>query len=309
MKYKNWLEIWLENYIKPTSKQKTYERYKDIIKNHLNSSLGKYELKKLSVNTVQKYINELLNSGNLKTGEGLSANTVNGIITLIKSSVKASYSLGYIKEYNLDNIKRPRTNEKKIECFSIREQKKIEEYILSTKNERLFGVILCLYTGLRIGEALALKWDDINFKKGEIDVNKSCYQGVNKSGLYERITDTPKTKSSIRTVPIPKQIIPYLKEIKRTSKAMYLISNKEKPVTRRSYQRSFELILKKLNIKHRGFHALRHTFATRALECGMDVKTLSEIMGHKSPTITLNRYAHSLIEHKREMMNKVGKLL
>jgi integrase len=77
----------------------------------------------------------------------------------------------------------------------------------------------------------------------------------------------------------------------------------------RSYQRTFESLLIKLNIPHKGFHALRHTFATRALECGMDVKTLSEILGHKNPTITLNRYVHSLLEHKTEMMNRLGKLL
>lgn len=80
-------------------------------------------------------------------------------------------------------------------------------------------------------------------------------------------------------------------------------------VSVRSYQRSFELLLKRLNIYHRGFHSLKHTFATRALECGMNVKTLSEILGHKNPTITLNRHAHSLLEHKAAMMNRLGKLL
>ena len=90
--------------------------------------------------------------------------------------------------------------------------------------------------------------------------------------------------------------------MKKTSDSEYVISSKGKPVTIRSYQRSFEIIQEKLHIKHRGFHALRHTFATRALECGMDVRTLSEIMGHKNSTITLNRYTHSLTEHKRAMM-------
>ena len=88
-----------------------------------------------------------------------------------------------------------------------------------------------------------------------------------------------------------------------------MVSANGKPVSVRSYQRSFELLLKRLNIPHKGFHSLWHTFATRALECGMDVKTLSEILGHKNPTVTLNRYAHSLMEHKAEMMNRLGKLL
>ena len=100
-----------------------------------------------------------------------------------------------------------------------------------------------------------------------------------------------------------------LKSIKKRSKSEYVVANGPNPVCVRSYQRSFTLLLRKLKIPHKGFHALRHTFATRALECGMDVKTLSEILGHKNATVTLNRYVHSLMEHKQEMMNKVGKLL
>ena len=119
----------------------------------------------------------------------------------------------------------------------------------------------------------------------------------------------PKTQSSIRTIPIPKQLIPYLREIKENSHSTYVVSNGTKQISNRSYQRSFSLLLKKLSIPHRGFHSLRHTFATRALECGMDVKTLSEILGHKSPTVTLNRYAHSLMDHKKELMNKLGNSL
>ncbi len=105
-------------------------------------------------------------------------------------------------------------------------------------------------------------------------------------------------------------MIPYLRNLKKDSDSDYVIvSDTEKPISVRAYQRSFELFLKKLGIPHKGFHSLRHTFATRALECGMDVKTLSEILGHKNANITLNRYVHSLMEHKKEMMNRLGKLL
>lgn len=112
-----------------------------------------------------------------------------------------------------------------------------------------------------------------------------------------------------RVIPLPKQLLPLLKGIKKKSDSPFVVSANGKPVSIRSYQRSFELLLKRLNIPHKGFHSLRHTFATRALECGMDVKTLSEILGHKNPTVTLNRYAHSLMEHKADMMNRLGKLL
>ena len=111
------------------------------------------------------------------------------------------------------------------------------------------------------------------------------------------------------TMVVSKQLLPILKGIKKKNDASFVVSAKGKSVSVRSYQRSFELLLKRLNIPHKGFHSLRHTFATRALECGMDVKTLSEILGHKNPTVTLNRYAHSLMEHKADMMNRLGKLL
>ena len=109
-------------------------------------------------------------------------------------------------------------------------------------------------------------------------------------------------------IPLPKQLLPLLKEHKKKSNSQYIVSSNGHGITVRSYQRSFELLQKRLGIERKGFHSLRHTFATRALECGMDVKTLSEILGHKNATVTLNRYAHSMMEHKKEMMNKLGKI-
>ena len=99
-----------------------------------------------------------------------------------------------------------------------------------------------------------------------------------------------------------------LKEHKKISSPLVISKNGE-GISNRTYQRNFESLLKSLNIKHRGFHTLRHTFATRALECGMDVKTLSELLGHKSPAVTLKKYAHTFLIHKKEMMNRLGKLL
>lgn len=127
------------------------------------------------------------------------------------------------------------------------------------------------------------------------------------ANLYKRITDTPKTTTSRRVIPIPRQILPLLREQKKKSRSTFVVGE-DRLQSVRSYQYSFSLLLKKLGISHRGFHALRHTFATRALECGMDVKTLSEILGHKNPVVTLNRYAHSLMPHKHEAMNRLGKL-
>ena len=211
-------------------------------------------------------------------------------------------------EYSANKIKRPKPKEKQVECFSAWEQKKIEEAALSAKKDKYRGIILCLYTGLRIGELLALTWSDVDFEKSILSVTKTCHDG-NENGKHIRIIDTPKTENSRRQIPLSKTLLKMLKDMKKKSKCEFVIADGEKPVFTRSYQRTFELLLKKLGLPHKGFHSLRHTFATRALECGMDVKSLSEILGHKNATITLNRYAHSLWDHKAEMMNKLSKLL
>ena len=309
MKYTVWLSDWLENYVKPSSKDKTYTRYVEIVNQHIKPHLGEYEMDDLSPIVIQKFITQLLNNGNLKTGAGLSPNSVNSIISVIQGSLETAHRLGLCKEYTADKIRRPKTSEKQITCFTPVEQKRIEQAVLEHKKAKMFGIILCLYTGLRIGELLALEWTDIDFSKCELSVNKTCHDGKNADGSFCRITDKPKTQSSQRIIPLPKQLLPLLRDIRKKSDGKYVVSNGDKIISVRSYQKTFASLLKKLNISHKGFHAIRHTFATRALECGVDVKTLSEILGHKSPTITLNRYVHSLMEHKKEMMNKVGKLL
>ena len=308
MIYKDWLNLWLDNYIKPSAKIRTYERYKQIIRTHISKNIGAKEISELSPIVLQTFISDMLNSGNSKTGKGLSANFVNTVISVIQNSLKTAYMVNVVSEYTANKIKRPLTQEKQVDCFSCQEQKRIENYVLNCKKDKLFGVVLCLYTGLRIGELLALMWGDIDFCKGLLFVSKTCHDG-NDGKNHIRITDSPKTVNSRRVIPLPKQILPYLKSLKKRSCCDYIIADGDKPVFVRSYQRTFELLLKKLDISHKGFHSLRHTFATRALECGMDVKTLSELLGHKNATITLNRYAHSLIEHKQDMMNRLGKLL
>ena len=309
MKYNEWLNEWLLNYVRPYAKDKTYLRYKEIVEKRLSISVGEYELNKITPIVLQRYVTELLQSGNKKTLDGLSPSTVNTIITVIQSSLKTAYNLGYVKNEIGVKIKRPKNIEKQILCFSLTEQKKIERELLKSANPKMYGILICLYTGLRIGELLALEWSDVDFNKGELLVNKTCFDGKDKNGVFRRITNAPKTETSLRVIPIPAALLSIFKQMKRDAKGKFVISEGEKPIAVRSYQRSFERLQKKLKIQHKGFHALRHTFATRALEIGIDVKTLSEILGHKNANITLKRYAHSMPEHKKAMMNKIGALL
>ncbi len=308
MTYKNWLNEWLTHYIKPSSKQRTFEQYSKVAQIHILPYLGDIELTDLTPFVLQKFITDLTTNGNKRTGKGLSPNFVKTILSIVQNSLKTAHLVGYLLEYSANKIKRPKVVEKQVKCFSIQEQKKIEEAALSAKKDKYRGIVLCLYTGLRIGELLALTWNDIDFEKSILSVTKTCHDG-NENGKHIRIIDTPKTENSRRQIPLSKTLIKMLKDMKKKSKCEFVIADGEKPVYIRSYQRMFELLLKKIGLPHKGFHSLRHTFATRALECGMDVKSLSEILGHKNAMITLNRYAHSLWEHKAEMMNKLSKML
>lgn len=308
MKYKEWLDIWLENYVKPNAKMRTRESYERIIRKQIIEFLGETELENLTALDMQTFVTSLLTSGNKRTNGGLAASSVNTVITVIQSSLKTAVKLGYVKENVAEGIKRPKIKGKEVTSFTLKEQKKIERAAMEDKRSKMFGIVLCLYTGLRIGELLAVVWKDIDLKRGLIFVNKTCHDLKTAEG-FKRITDEPKTESSKRVIPLPKQLLPHLKRLKRSGTGEHVVSIDGKPVAIRSYQRSFAFLLKKIKVPHKGFHSLRHTFATRAIECGMDVKTLSEILGHKNAAVTLNRYAHSLMEHKKEMMNRLGKML
>ena len=308
MKYKEWLNEWLKNYIKPTTKEKTYTRYAEIINKHIIPQIGLIEINDITPLILQQTITTFLTKGNLKTGKGLASNSVNSIINVIKLSLKTAYSSGITQNYIGDSIRRPKTEEKEINCFSVFEQNKIQTVVV--KSYKLFGILLCLYTGIRIGELLALKWSDIDFINEEISITKTSHDSKDANGKFCIFTNKPKTPSSKRIIPIPKKLMSLLKEYYNKRISEYVVCTKNgKNVSTRSYQETFKRLLINLKLPIKNFHSLRHTFATRALECGMDVKTLSEILGHKSPTITLNRYVHSLIEHKKEMMNRLGKNL
>lgn len=158
MIYSDWLSEWLTNYVMPSTKDKTFSRYSEIVYQHLIPKLGTYELNDITPLMVQRYITELLQHGNLKTGKGLSPNTVNAVITVIQGSMATAHLLGMTNKYEMDKLKRPKAKEKPVECFSPSEQKIIEQAVMNDEREKMKGIIICLYTGLRIGELLALEW-------------------------------------------------------------------------------------------------------------------------------------------------------
>ena len=161
MKYGEWLNDWQKHYLPPTVKPRTAKRYSEIIRQHILPQLGESEMSEITPLILQRYITELSLHGNLKTGEGLSPNSINSVINVIRVSFRTAAELELIEKNVAEKIKRPKNREKHVTCFTAREQKKIEDAILSQNKPKMFGILLCLYTGLRIGELLALTWADI----------------------------------------------------------------------------------------------------------------------------------------------------
>lgn len=308
MKYKDWICEWLDDYVKPTVKEKTYLNYSVMLRTHILPAIGELELEDLTLPVLQSFVFNMSDHGNVKTGCGLSPSTVSMIEGVVERSLNFAVEIGLIERHHAAHVRCPRVDGKKVECFSLSEQRKIEEDILKSSCDKRIGILLCLYTGMRIGELMALRWCDIDFDRCIITVNATCRDGF-LDGKVIKIIDLPKTATSKRAIPVPRQIMPYLRRLELKQSGEYVINNNGRMITVRGYQKTFTLMLRRLGIEHRGFHSLRHTFATRALECGMDVKTLADILGHKNPNVTLNRYAHSMMEHKVAMMNRVGGFL
>lgn len=285
LKLSDWLCTWLEskNEVKPTTKRV----YQGHIRNHINPILGDIPLKKLNTDILQNFVNTLI----------CSSSTVRTIFSTLKSALITAEEKGFIVNV-WNKVKLPQREKTFVRVLSKSEQQQLEKIL--TSNEDI-GILICLYTGLRIGEVCALRWSDINFEKSALTVNGT--QARTENGI-EIIS--PKSKSSIREIPMPSFLTYKLRMIPH--KREFVISKYDKPFDVQTYSRHFKDILKKAGLPDIKFHALRHTFATRALEVGMDYKTLSEILGHSSVSITLDLYAHSLDEHKKNQMNKLGEL-
>ena len=309
MKLEDLLNLWLEKYAKLSIKPRSYNKYEAFITLHINPILGNTPINEITSNMLQDFILQKLENGNLKTNKPLSVNTVFGIVSVLKQAFKLALTLDLIPKDPTVAIKLPQQQEKEIQALTRDEQKRIEEYCLKQTKNNYIGIIICLYTGIRLGELLALTWDDIDFEKKFLYIKKTAYK-LKINGKNQMVIDKPKTKKSNRIIPLPDKLINLLQLSKNKSTSDYILSTKtNNMVDIRSYQRTFESILNKCGIKHYNFHCLRHTFATRALELGMDIKTLSEILGHTNVAITLNRYAHSLLEYKIQEMNKISTLL
>lgn len=297
MTVSQWFEKWLET--QKRIKRSSYTTYYSNIHKHINVKLGKIKLKLLTDEHIQNFVDDILKE--------LAPKSVRSVFSVLRLGLNDAYEKKLTVEL-CRKIKLPKVKKKEVKVFTKDEQKAVEQYIESSENNNDIGILICFYTGIRIGELCALKWENIDLKRGIISIVNTLYRVKSEKGdkKTELKISTPKSESSVRDIPLPKFLIAKLSAIDRGSG--FLINRNEKFIEPNIYARRYKRILEELDIPYRKFHTTRHTFATRALEIGMDVKTLSEILGHSSPTVTLNLYSHSLPEHKKKEMDRLGKL-
>lgn len=215
MKLNEWIDIWLNKYTKYSLKLRTYNLYLNICDKHIKPVLGDYYIENLTPNIIQDFMIEKIEHGNLNTGKQLSSNTVISIVSVLKQALKLAYNLEMIEKDISSKIKLPSCKEKEVDAFERTEQKKLESFCLNSK-ENYKGIIICLYTGIRLGELLALTWDDFDNDKGTLLINKTlCTIKINdKNTLY---IDSPKTNNSKRIIPLPQSLIFELEKMKQSS--------------------------------------------------------------------------------------------
>lgn len=300
---------WLES-IKSQIKESTLNKYQNTLTNYILPLYGEQTLDRITCDFIESCCNLQLVSGGNK-GLGLSSKTVADVLSVVRSILKFAIRKGLYVPCDGSSIQIKRIS-KAMRVLSKTEQAQLCKYLLSELDSCNIGILICLFTGLRVGEICALRWEDVSFSEQTIYVHQTLQRIQNKSDDGPKtkiVVTTPKSACSIRTIPIPDELISVLTVYKSTSVGYLLTNNEHSFVEPRTMQNRFKKALKMSGIESANFHSTRHTFATRCIELGFDVKSLSEILGHATVNITMNRYVHPTIELKKENMKKLSSLL
>lgn len=282
---------WLDK-SKSRLKISSYRKYQTIVRNHISELLGNLPLKCVTTQTIAQFSDSLL-------AKRLSMETVNQILMVLGMGFK------YAREryqVTLPEICFLKTSKASMRVFSPMEQQVLVKKLLEQNDIYSFGILLTLYTGLRIGEVCALQWKDVS--ANTIHIQRTMQRLKSDSEKTEIVILPPKTSSSDRVIPIPKALLPVIEQHRKSS-GYVLLQDNGNIVEPRLLQRKFAKLVVACGLEKANFHALRHTFATRCIEVGVDVKTLSELLGHADVKTTLNKYVHSSFELKQNSVDRL----
>lgn len=295
--------LWKEDK-KQYVKRSTFAAYTLLIENHILPSFGEMAL--VEEQDVQTFVFRKLN-------EGLSHKTIKDILIVLKMILRFG-AKNQMTEYRQIDIKFPTERDKhSIDILNRSHQKQIMEYIRLHFTFKNLGIYICLSAGMRIGEICALTWDDLDVENGIIHVRKTIQRiyVIEEHRKYtEVILDTPKTKNSIREIPMTKNLLKMIRPIKKIVNGnFYVLTNEPKPTEPRTYRNYYKQFMQSLGLPLMKFHGLRHSFATRCIESKCDYKTVSVLLGHSNISTTLNLYVHPNLEQKKRCMEQMAKLL
>lgn len=284
-----WLKI-----NKVTLKTSTFNYYSGIINKHILPIFGDFKINQITEIMIYDFMYD--------KKRHLNETTVKQIMVILKALLKY-VGLNY-------DIKLPKIHKKVIDVLSNTEIKKLHNYAISNINQYTLGILISLYTGLRLGEICALKWSNIDFESKLLTVNNTLTRvkinDINSIKKTKLILNTAKTDNSIRIIPLNKVIIKYLENYKNKrniSDEAFVLTNSLKLVDSRTFYYNYKKILKKLGMPDYTFHILRHTFATRCCYLGFDIKSLSEVLGHSNIKTTLSIYVHPNLEYKKKFFD------
>ena len=293
-------ESW-RSQVQPRLKQSTASIYAGILRVHIEPAFGDHPLAELSGPCIEDFLADKVQT--------LAPRTVSNISTVLHSLLEHAHAIGWLP--HLPTWTSPSGKSfKAVEVLNSREKKKIVEHLIYNiqSGERLdesFGLLLCLYTGMRLGEICALQWSDIS-PKGAISIRRTVQRISDPAhpGQTMVIFDTPKSQSSNRIIPIPLFLRKLLKDIRKPD-ACFILTGTEEYVEPRTMQNRFKSTLRRCGVRPVNFHTIRHTFATDCISAGFDPKTLSTILGHADVSITLNTYVHPSFDVQRRFMDKL----
>ena len=300
---------WLHNQ-KPLLKPSSYVKYYNIINNYLSPELGEIEICSITRKRVHNLCRKLLLSGGVR-GRSLSPKTVNCAIAVLKNIFTYSLRELGLSIENISDISVKQVPHQ-MRVLSIIEQSNLSNYLCENLTPCNLGILICLYTGIRIGEICALKWQDIYFNENCLHIRKTMQRIqtlTNSCPKTKLVVLPPKSISSIRKIPIPFELKRMLMCNRKDPNCYVLTGDTNRFIEPRSLENQFKTVIQKCKIDQANFHALRHTFATRCIELDFDIKSLSEILGHSNVNITLNRYVHPSMELKQINMNKLSQFL
>ena len=307
MPFGEWVEFWYENYSKPMLRPSSQRSYEDFIRLYIRPKLGSVPLNKLTMNDLQQFFNWMRKDGRTlhreSRGGGLSDNMVRNCHSLCRRALEKAVAERLIVKNPIEECKAPPIRRQEMQLLT---REELQRLLIQAKDEGYYEVFLLeLTTGLRVGELMALQWDDLKLNTGELRIERQVYQIKG-----ELLIQPPKNKASIRTVILPPAVVAALRMYKQAVSSRWIFPSPKKedaPIAPSVVSHRLAKILKHAGCKKVRFHDLRHVFATNALEHGMDVKTLSTIIGHVSSATTLNVYAHVTDDMQRQAAAKIDR--